>query len=812
MLKYSIMINKKSLSEADIIAKYIRPAITEAGWQENQIRQEFSFTAGRVFVKGKKTVRGEKKRADILLYYKPNIPIAVVEAKDNNHSISDGIQQALGYAETLDLPVAISSNGDGWQIHYRNKCNSITEETRELNQFPTFNEIYQCYKIYKGIETPEEERINSQDYYYDGSGMTPRYYQQIAINRTVEAISKGQKRILLVMATGTGKTYTSFQIIYRLWKSGTKKRILFLVDRTNLIDQTNRGDFKHFGDKLTVVRKKKIDKAFEIYLALYQGLTNYDEDADAYKEFSPDFFDLVVVDECHRGSAADDSEWRKILEYFSNATQIGMTATPKETETISSSEYFGDPIYTYSLKQGIDDGFLAPYKVLRVGINVDLEGWRPDSSTRDRNGEEVEDRLYNIKDYDRNLVIDERTKLVAKKVIEYLAKTNPLDKTIVFCIDTEHALRMRDALWMYAPKEWAEKSDKYIVRITGNEKEAKSLLYDFTNVESPYPVIAATSKLMSTGTDAKTCKLIVLDSNIGSMTEFKQIIGRGTRICEEYDKLYFTIMDFRNVTDKFSDKDFDGDPVRIKKTAAEDEFTEEDLSGDDGEPQIDPLTGKEVDFGDSSYAEIRDGFGTCSINSPEPEPYGQKKEKIYVAGIDVSILNERQQYLDANGKLITESMISYTKRSLKNRFRSLSNFLNEWNEADKKQAVIQELEKQGIILENLNEAVKANLDPFDLICHLAFDTPALTRKERAENVKKRNAFTKYGEQAGKVLEALLEKYAESGIENIEDMTVLNAPPLPDFGTPTEIVKWFGGKDSYKKAIKELEKEIYRDVA
>jgi len=569
--------NKKDLSERDIITQFIIPALKKAGWNiEKQVREEVYFTDGRIYLKGNNTFRGKRKFADLILYHKPNIPVAIIEVKDNNHTIGAGLQQGLEYANILDIPVVFSTNGDGFLEHDRSGFSSQIERNHDLDSFPSPQELWEKYKRFKGIANKEQEDISSFDYFFDGSGKKPRYYQQIAINRTVEAIAKGQKRVLLVMATGTGKTYTSFQIIYRLWKSGSKRRILFLADRNALIDQTKRGDFKHFKDKMTVIRKKVIDKAFEIYLALYQGLTNYDEDKDAYKEFSQDFFDLVVVDECHRGSAAEDSAWHSILEYFSSATHIGLTATPKETNEVSNIEYFGEPIYTYSLKQGIDDGFLAPYKVIRVGLNVDLEGWRPDSTTIDREGNPVEDRIYNIKDYDRNLVIDERTKKVANRIAEFLRKTNPLDKTIVFCVDIEHAERMRQALVNAMPDE-VKKSDKYVMRITGDDPIGKRELDNFINPEETYPVIATTSKLMTTGVDAQTCKLIVLDSNIGSMTEFKQIIGRGSRINEEYGKYFFTIMDFRNVTDKFADPTFDGDPVRVKEIKEDEAFSNEEL-------------------------------------------------------------------------------------------------------------------------------------------------------------------------------------------------------------------------------------------
>lgn len=623
----------------------------------------------------------------------------------------------------------------------------------------------------------------------------------------MEAIARGQNWILLVMATGTGKTYTAFQIIYRLWKSGTKKRVLYLADRNNLIIQTKKGDFKHFKDKLTIIKQKKIDKSYEIYLALYQGLTNYEEENDVYQEFSPDFFDLIIVDECHRGSVDEDKAWHKILTYFSSATQIGMTATPKETKSLSNIEYFGEPVYTYSLKQGIEDGFLAPYKVLRVGMNVDLEGYRPDKGKTDICGNLVEDRLYNRKDFDRNLVIDERTMLVAKKVMEFLVHSNPYDKTIVFCVDIEHAERMRQALLYFAPQEITGKTDKYIVRITGDDPVAKGYLESFINPEEKFPVVATTSKLMSTGTDAQTCKVIVLDSNIGSMTEFKQIIGRGTRINEEYGKQYFTIIDFRNVTDKFADSDFDGDPVKIKTVQQDEVLTEEILDEEAGEEQVDPVTMETVAFEETCYEFEKSGLGESFLGEKE-EKYG-KREKVYIAGIDVHILSERHQFLEANGKLITCSLKEYTKNGILTSYRSLDNFLQAWNDAEKKKIIIEELESLGIIFEDLKEEIKSDLDIFDLICHIAWDAPALTRKERAENVRKRNYWTKYGEQARYVLNALLDKYAERGIENIEDMKILTVEPLKDMGTPAEIVKIFGGKAQYLAALRELENEIYR---
>ena len=799
------MTSKKELSERDICTKYIQPALEKAGWNPlTQIREEVSFTDGRIYVKGNLTSRGKRKRADYILYYKPNIPIAIIEAKDNKHSVKAGIQQGLGYAEILDIPSVYSSNGDGFYEHDRTCTDGTIEKQITLDEFPSPQTLWERYKKYKGIQSPEQEKIAAQDYFFDGTDRTPRYYQQIAINRTVEAIAKGQNRILLTMATGTGKTYTAFQIIHRLWKSNTKKRILFLADRNALIDQTKRGDFRHFKDKMTVIKQKKIDKSYEIYLALYQGLTNYDEEKDAYREFSQDFFDLIVIDECHRGSAAEDSAWREILRYFSKATHIGLTATPKETETISSTEYFGDPIYTYSLKQGIQDGFLAPYKVLRVGLNVDLEGWRPEQGKTDKQGLLVDDRIYNRKDYDKNLVIDERTEAVARKVTEFLKKTNRFDKTIIFCVDIDHAQRMRAAIANENSDLMAQNS-KFVMQITGDNDEGKMELDNFINPEEKYPVIATTSKLMTTGVDAQTCKLIVLDSNIGSMTEFKQIIGRGTRINEEFGKTFFTIMDFRNVTDLFADPDFDGDPVRVKEIGEEDEIE----SPDDEATENDPVTdeeGEEIIFDPpqdpNQPPEIIGGGDVIS------EP----RAKYYVNGVNVAILNERIQYMDGNGKLITGSLKDYTKQKVREQYQSLDDFLKKWNQADKKHAIIEELIEQGIIFENLKEAVNKEMDIFDLICHTAFDQPPLTRAERANNVKKRDYFTQYGEQARKVLEALLDKYADEGIENIEDMKILQVNPLDQFGSPLEIVKLFGGKKQYQKALTELEHEIYRKAA
>ncbi len=786
--------NKKDLSEADIKAKFITPALIKAGWDEQtQIGREIFFTDGRIYVKGKLTARGKRKFADYILFYKPNIPVAIIEAKDNKHSVKSGIQQALDYANILDISCVFSSNGDGFYFHDKTASNGQIEKELSLNEFPSPEILWEKYKKYKGIENEEVERVALQDYFLDTSGKKPRYYQQIAINRTVEAIAKGQKRILLVMATGTGKTYTAFQIIYRLWKSGLKKRILFLADRTALIDQTVRGDFKHFKEAMTVIKHKNIDKAYNIYLALYQGLSDSDGN-DAYKKFSPNFFDLVIVDECHRGSAREDSKWREILEYFSNATHIGLTATPKETMYVSNIDYFGEPVYVYSLKQGIDDGFLAPYKVVKVTLDIDVEGWRPPKGFLDKFGNPVEDRIYNRTDFDKTIVVDERRELVAKKITEFLKGSDRFAKTIVFCVDIEHAEGMRTAL-ANANSDLVKENSKYVMQITGDNEEGKQELDNFINPREPYPVIAVTSKLMTTGIDAQTCKLIVLDSNISSMTEFKQIIGRGTRINEEYGKTYFTIMDFRNVTNLFADPAFDGEPVMIKRVSQDD-----DLSGIDNETTDnvkEDENGKEVKFPEPT--EVKGGG----------EIVAEPRVKYYVNGIEVKIINERVQYLDSNGKLITESLKDYTKKNVLKQFSSLDDFLNRWNSEDKKEAIIKELEQQGILFDALSEEVGKDFDPFDLICHVAFDAKPLTRKERANQVKKRNYFAKYGEKARRVLESLLDKYADDGLLTIENTEVLKLDPFNKLGTPLELIKAFGSKQKYLEALRELENELYK---
>ena len=792
--------HKKSLSERDICTKFITPSLVAAGWDlDTQIREEVGFTDGRIYVRGKIHARGAKKRVDHILYYKPNIPLAIIEAKDNNHTVGAGMQQALGYAKPLDVPFVFSSNGDAFLFHDKTVKSGPIETEIPLNAFPSPEHLWQKYKAFKGI-TDEVEAVVAQDYFTDGSNRSPRYYQQIAINRTVEAIAcnEGNNRHLLVMATGTGKTYTAFQIIYRLWKSGVKKRILFVADRTSLIDQTVRGDFRHFKDAMTVIKHKQIDTAYNIYLALYQGLSD-NNDADAYKQFSPEFFDLIIVDECHRGSAREDSKWREILEYFKGATHIGLTATPKETKEISSTEYFGEPLYTYSLKQGIEDGFLAPYKVVKVTLDIDAEGWRPPAGFKDKDGQPVEDRIYIRTDFDKHLIVEERRRLVAQKITEFLKGGDRFSKTIVFCVDIEHAEAMRREL-ANANADLVATNSKYVMQITGDNKEGKDHLDAFISPNELYPVIATTSKLMTTGVDAQTCKLIVLDSNIGSMTEFKQIIGRGTRINEDFGKHYFNIMDFRNVTALFADKDFDGDPVRVKQVYENDDISETDGEADNL-PVTDELTGEEIDFPDHETS-------ASSLLREDPVAYGAAR-KVTVNGVEVAIIKERVQYMDDDGKIITESLRDYTRRNILKNHASLDDFLTHWSHADRKQAIVEEHEARGVLFAALQEEVGSAFDPFDLVCHIAYDKPPLTRKERADAVRKRDVFGRHEGLARKVLESLLEKYADEGALDLENPEVIRLDPLNKLGSPVEIIRAFGGKPEYEKAVHTLSSEIYK---
>ncbi len=784
--------NKKQMSEQDIRSKFITPAIIAGGWDlHSQIREEVTFTAGKVIVRGQLVSRGKAKRADYILYHQPNIPIAVVEAKDNTHSIGAGMQQALVYAEMLDVPFVYSSNGDGFLEHDQTRLSGAMERELALHAFPSPHELWDRYCRAKGIG-PAAAPIIQQAYYDDGSGRAPRYYQINAINRTIRAIAQGQQRILLVMATGTGKTFTAFQIIWRLWKAGVKKRILFLADRNILVDQTRTNDFKPFGSAMTKITQRQVDKSYEIYLSLYQAVTGAEEDQNIYKQFSRGFFDLVIIDECHRGSAAAESAWRAILEYFNGAAQIGLTATPKETRHVSNTHYFGEPIYTYSLKQGIEDGFLAPYKVVRIDFDKDLFGWRPEKGKKDKFGHLVEDRIYNQKDFDKNLVLEKRTALSACKITQFLQAADAYAKTIVFCEDIDHAERMRQAL-VNANPEFVKQDRRYVMRITGDNEEGKNELYHFTDPESRYPVIACTSKLMSTGVDSQTAKLIVLDQNIQSMTEFKQIIGRGTRINEDYGKFYFTIMDFKKATELFADPAFDGEPVQIYLPGPDDPPVP---------PDDDPLDdGEETLITDDPG----DGGGIDIIDDPD----GERPRKYIINDVAVTVVAERVQYYGKDGKLITESLRDYTQKTVKNAFASLDAFLQRWDAVDQKQTIIAELEEQGLLLEPLMQEVGKDFDPFDLICHVAFGRPPLTRRERAANVRKRDYFAKYGAKARKVLESLLDKYADEGPANLESMQVLKLPPINRHGTPLEIINSFGGRDNYLDAIRELESELYR---
>ena len=801
-------LNLSNLTEADIITKCVMPAILNAGWDNTtQIRQEVKLRDGKVIVRGKVAARRTVKSADIVLYHKPGIPLAVIEAKANKHEIGKGMQQGIEYARLLDVPFVFATNGDGFIFRDATAAEGeCLEKQITLDDFPSPAELWQKFCLWKGY-TQAQLPVITQDYYDDGSGKSPRYYQLQAINKTIEAVSNGQNRVLLVMATGTGKTYTAFQIIWRLWKSKNKKRILFLADRNILVDQTKNNDFQPFGTAMTKVSGRTIDPAYEIHLALYQAITGPEEDQKAFKQVAPEFFDLIVIDECHRGSASEDSAWREILDYFSSATQIGLTATPKETHEVSSTDYFGDPVYVYSLKEGIEDGFLAPYKVVRVDIDVDLQGWRPTKGQTDLNGEVIDDRIYNQKDFDRTMVIDERTELVARTITDYLKRTNPMDKTIVFCNDIDHAERMRRALVNLNPEQ-VKKNDKYVMKITGDDEIGKAQLDNFINPKKPYPVIATTSELMTTGVDAKTCKVVVLDQNIQSMTKFKQIIGRGTRIDERYGKLWFTILDFKKATELFADERFDGIPEKVMDTTPEDiadpesDFEEklEEISEHDEEQ----VTG--VDEPPAPPYQVTD---TDDVG-PLPEEDEKKIRKFHVNGVAVGVIAQRVQYYDADGKLVTESFKDYTRKTLLKEYASLDDFTRKWQDADRKEAIIHELEQQGIIWEVLAEEVGKDLDPFDMLCHVVYGQPPLTRKERAENVRKRNYFTKYSEAAQAVLDNLLDKYADAGVQEIESIQVLKLKPFDSMGTLPEIIKTgFGDRNGYNQALSELENEIYQ---
>ena len=810
--------HKKNLSESDICDKFIRPAMEQAGWNGmDQIYREYPLRAGRVVVRGKQAQRDQSTvlRADYALFFKANIPLAVVEAKDNQHAVGAGMAQAIQYAELLGVPFSFASNGDGFVFRDATLADGVLERNLTLDEFPAPGELWSRYCAWKGWSDAVRE-VAAFDY---APSKTPRYYQMNAINRTVEAIAAGQNRVLLVMATGTGKTYTAFQIIWRLWKSGAKKRILFLADRNILIDQTMVNDFRPFkgamaklsphakgvervdaqgqvtvDDVELAVNKttKQVDKSYEIYLSLYQAVTGSDEADNIYKQFSPDFFDLVIVDECHRGSAAEDSAWRDILTYFGSATQIGLTATPKETEDVSNIDYFGEPLYTYSLKQGIEDGYLAPYKVIRIDLDKDTFGWRPTEGMRDTHGNLIEDRIYIGADMNRRLVLERRDEVVAARITEYLRANDRYAKTIVFCEDIDHAARMRQAL-SNANADICATQPKYVVQITGDNTEGKLELDNFIDPEKTYPVIATTSKLMSTGVDAQTCKLIVLDQTIKSMTLFKQIIGRGTRLREDLGKTWFTILDFKRATELFADKDFDGEPVQVY----------EPQPGDPVQPPEPPAAPLHPADDPSALAPT-DPLGPLVTG-----PGGDEPKKYIVGGqVTVAVARERVQYLNAQGKLVTESLRDYTRINLLKKYDSLDRFLQTWQQADRKAALLQELEGQGVLLDALADEVGKDLDPFDLLLHVAYDQPPLTRRERAQRVKKRNVFTQYGPVARKVLDALLDKYADEGIATIESNEVFKLQPFTDLGSPVELVRSFGGRPQYLSALQALEQALY----
>ncbi|VUZ25520.1 Uncharacterised protein [uncultured Comamonas sp.] len=863
--------DKKQLSEADIRSKFIDPAILKAGWSEtHQIYREYAITNGRIVVRGQKAQRNMQTalRADYLLCYQFGQPLAVIEAKDNRHSVSAGIQQATEYAERMGVPFAFASNGDGFVFRDASLLfNGQLLTELALDAFPSPAQLWHLYQQWKGW-TPEQARVNAFAYHQGDSNRVPRYYQLHAINRTHEAIAAGQNRVLLVMATGTGKTYTAFQIIWRLLKSGAKKRILFLADRNILVDQTMVGDFKPFKGamaklspnakgieridadgstavdalELAITRGtkhtggKQVNKAYEVYLGLYQAITSKGSGKtgadDVFRQFSPDFFDLIIIDECHRGSANEDSAWRDILDYFSSATQVGLTATPKETEDASNIHYFGEPVYTYTLKQGIEDGFLAPYKVVRVDLDRDTFGWRPPKGMLDDAGHPIEDRIYTAADMNRNLVLGLRDRVVADKITQYLKGTDRNAKTIVFCEDIDHAQRMTAAL-AEANKDICATRSKYVMQITGDNEVGKRELDNFIDPDSPDPVIAVTSKLMSTGVDAQTCKLVVLDQSIKSMTLFKQIIGRGTRLNEEHGKQFFTILDFKRATELFADKDFDGEPVQIYQPTGNDDVVppppEEEAQGSQagastggatGLPESAASTGGNPPAFGGTAKDPAGVYGTGDGTTASPD----KPRKYQISSrVTVAIARERIQYLDAHGKLVTESLRDFTRINLAKQYESLDAFLQAWSSADRKQALIDELQHHGVLLDVLAEELALEkgpgsslqgADPFDVLLHVAYDQPILSRSERARRAKKKlqddGIYAKYGETARKVLDVLIDKYADEGISAIENTDVLKVQPLTQMGSPVELMQSFGGsKRQYQDAMAQLGRAIYQ---
>lgn len=774
------VLSKKSMSEEDIKLQYITPAVTSK-WSVGKITMETKITDGKVNIKGNFVFREKPKRADYILYLNTNNPIAVIEAKDNKHSISYGLQQAMVYAQMLDLPFAYSSNGDGFAEH-----DFLTGKEREfsLDEFPTEEELINRFKREAGL-SPVQEAVIDQPYYSSQNTYPPRYYQRIAVNRTIDAIARGENRILLVMATGTGKTYTAFQIVYRLLQSGLKRKILYLADRNILVDQSIQQDFAPLEKVIHKINISKDDKStitsHEVYFSLYQQLVGDDEKEYFSELFRPDFFDVVIVDECHRGSAKEESRWRRILAYFSSATQIGMTATPKETKYISNLHYFGEPIYTYSLKEGIEDGFLAPFKVINITTNIG-DGWRPCKGQRDIYGNEIEDRIYNNYDYDYNIIIEDRINQVAAEITKYLKSTDRMAKTIVFCATEDAAERMRKAL-VNLNSDMVKENPDYVVRITGSDEYGKKKIKPFISVGSEYPVIATTSKLLSTGADCKMTKLIVLDEMIGSMTEFKQIIGRGTRLREKDGKMHFIVMDFRNVTRLFADPDWDG-PV-------------------------------EIDSGfDPERHKTQQGGGNPGKGEEDPPKNKPSKPIIDRNGCRVEVIHKIVSVYDVNGKLLRqESIVDYTKENIRGEYASLDNFIHKWSEEEKKEKIREMLLERGIDLAPLKaEQAMTDVDDFDFICYVAFGKKPLTRKERANNVKKRDFFSRYSGVAREVLEELLDKYMNTGIYEIEKTEILKLEPFLEHGKPAQITKHFGGKAGYIKAVMELKEEIYKEEA
>jgi type I restriction enzyme R subunit len=810
---------KAQLTEAEIRTRYITPALSAAGWPLTSLREEYYyFSVGRIQVVGKKGVRKKPKKVDYLLEWRPNLPIALVEAKDNNHEPGDGMQQAIEYAEQLDVPSVFTSNGDSFVWHDRTGSRPEVEVEIPLEEFPTPEALYRLYKQWKGIEDADEPILASQ-FYDDGSGRRPRYYQRIAVNRTMEAIAKGQRRLLLVMATGTGKTYTAAQIIWRFMESfkainpgKSQARILFLADRNILIDQTMMNDFSMFKGrmaKLSTAHKtiakiassedpdgagsKVVDKSFELYLSLYQAVTGTEEIDNVYKQFSPNFFDLVIVDECHRGSAREDSAWRGILEYFSSAIQLGMTATPKETKTVSNIDYFGDPLYTYSLKQGIDDGFLAPYKVIRTALDVDTFGWRPEQGQLDDLGTLIPDRQYTGEDIDDSLIFPERDKRIAERITEYLKGTERYAKTIVFCEDIPHANRMRRALANLNADE-VRKDSRYVMQITGDDQQGKQELDNFIDPEMPYPIIATTSKLLATGVDAQTCKLIVLNSKVDSMTDFKQMIGRGTRVRTDYDKWFFVIMDFKNVTRLFADKDFDGDPVKVYELPPDGDM-------DDAVEDLDDVDETEDDEGDDTPDQWVD----------RPDARKPRRKRIVVSGQPVTIIGEQVQMLGTDGKPLTVSLKGFARKNILERYPTAKTFMSAWVAAEHRSTLLDELAEAGIPLEDLVEQSGQELDPFDAALDVCYNRRPLRRQDRADAVRAGGYLDKYQGKVRSVLEALLDKYVQTGVRSIEDIGVFRVEPFSSIGRPMEIIQLFGSRETYLKAVYDLEQQLYQEA-